>query len=101
MWLRRSGPSGGAKELQPIWDQHGDTDSMFWRRDMRRPITREDLESHEDAWLASGESDEYGMQSFFIDKHYSDHEKQALWDERGDKKRFQWQHGKRRPEPIG
>ena len=41
----------------------------------------------------SGEHDEYGMQSFFIGKHYSDEEKQALWDERGDKKRFRWQAG--------
>jgi hypothetical protein len=56
------------------------------------------LQARKDAWLNSGESDEYGVCSFFIHKHYTDDEKAALWNERGDKSRFQWQAGMRRPE---
>jgi len=58
---------------------------MFWRREMMLPITREELEANEEAWLDSGESDEYGSCSYFIHRFYTDDEKQALWDERGDK----------------
>ena len=69
---------------------------------MRLPITRGELEANEDAWLNSGESDEYGSCSYFIDKHYTDDEKQALWNERCDKKRFCWQPGMLQPElPAG
>jgi hypothetical protein len=85
-------------ELQALWDSHGDTDSMFWCRDMSLPITLEDLEANEDAWLNSGDDDEYGFKSFFVYKYYSDDEKQALWDDRGDKERFRWQSDMRRPE---
>jgi hypothetical protein len=31
---------------------------------------------------------------------YSDEEKQALWDDRGDLRRFYWKPGMRQPEPI-
>jgi hypothetical protein len=31
-----------------------------------------------------------GFESCFIDNHYGGGEKQALWTERGDKKRFRW-----------
>jgi hypothetical protein len=44
------------------------------------PITREELEEYEKAWLNSGDDDENGSHSGFIDKHYTDDEKQALWD---------------------
>jgi hypothetical protein len=88
-------------ELAALFEEHGDTDSMFWRRGMSLPITLEDLESREAAWLGSGDNDEYGFNSYFIDKHYSDEQKKELWESRGDKKRFQWRHGMRRPEPIG
>ncbi|MFB9265585.1 hypothetical protein ACFFWD_20925 [Bradyrhizobium erythrophlei] len=76
-------------ELEALWNQHGDESSMFWRRSMKLvPITLADLKEHEDAWLNSGESDEYGASSFFINKQYSDAEKTAPWEKRGDKKRF-------------
>jgi vacuolar-type H+-ATPase subunit C/Vma6 len=55
---------------------------MFSNRGMMLPLTREELEANEDAWLESGESDQYGACSFFIHKHYTDDEKQALFSER-------------------
>ena len=64
---------------------------------MMLPITREELEANEDAWLNSGESDEYDSSSFFIHKHYSDAEKQELWSARENGKRYQWRPGMRRP----
>jgi hypothetical protein len=73
---------------------------MFWRRDMSLPITLEKLAAFEDAWLGSGEDDQYGMQSFFIHKYYSDEEKQTLWAERGDKSLYRWREGMRKPEPL-
>ena len=42
--------------LGALFAEHG-TDSMFWRRGMRRPITLEELEANEDAWLCSGDDD--------------------------------------------
>jgi hypothetical protein len=65
-------------ELAALFEEHGDTDSMFWRRDMSLPITLEKLEAFEDAWLESGEDDKYGFNSYFINKYYSDDEKQTL-----------------------
>jgi hypothetical protein len=92
-------------ELEAVWLEYGDTETMFWRRDMSLPITLEDLEENEDAleenedaWLGSGEDDKYGGYSFFVYRYYTDDEKQALWNERGDKKRFRWQPDMRRPE---
>jgi len=87
-------------ELGALWRDYGDGDNMFWRREMMLPITREELEANEEAWLDSGESDEYGSCSYFIHLFYADDEKQALWDERGDKKRFNWRPGMRGPEPL-
>jgi hypothetical protein len=83
-------------DLEAVWSEYGDADSMFWRRDMRKPITLEILEAFEDAWLCN---DKDGM-SFFIAKHYSDDEKQTLWAERGDKSLYRWSQGKRKPEAI-
>jgi hypothetical protein len=87
-------------ELEAVWREYGDGDSMFWRRDMGLPITLEDLESREESWLASGEGDKYGGESYFIYRYFSDEEKQTLWNERGDKTRFQWVPGMRKPEAI-
>ncbi len=86
-------------ELEALWEEYGDKDNMFWRSRYCLPITREELEANEDAWLNSGESDEYGSCSYFIDKYYTDEEKQTLWS-RGDKKRFHWRPGMRGPESI-
>jgi hypothetical protein len=87
-------------ELQALWDNNGDADEMFWRRGMARPITLEDLKVSEDEWLNAGVDDEYGGKSFFIWKHYTDEEKQALWAERGDKSVYRWSQGMRKPEAI-
>ena len=65
-------------ELASLFEDHGDSESMYWHRGMSLPITREDLESREDAWLNSGEDDPYGSNSYFVDKYYSDEEKAAL-----------------------
>jgi hypothetical protein len=46
-----------ASELETLWSDHGDEENFFWRRDMRLPITLEELEAIEDAWLASGDDD--------------------------------------------
>jgi hypothetical protein len=88
------------EQLEALWNDCGDHDTMFYRRDMARPISLEALEQLEDAWLSSGddESDKYGSRSFFIRKYYTDSEKSELWEERGDKKRFHWQPDMFRPE---
>jgi hypothetical protein len=86
--------------LEAVWNEYGDDEAFFWRRDMSLPITLEKLEAVEDAWLNSGEDDEYGFNSFFIAKHYSDEEKQTLWHSRGNKKRFRWSRGMWKPEAI-
>jgi len=43
-------------ELEALWEEYGDKDNMFWRSRYCLPITREELEANEDAWLNSGES---------------------------------------------
>jgi len=80
-------------ELQALWEEYGDKDNMFWRSRYRLPITRAELEEHEEAWLN-------GSCGYLIDRHFTDDEKRALWSERGEKKQFHWQPGMRRPEPI-
>ena len=87
-------------ELEAIWLEHGDDSKMFWRCGVGLPITLEHLEGFEDAWLASGDSDEYGGASFFIYKYYSNDEKRKLWDSRGDKSLYRWQPGMRKPMVI-
>jgi hypothetical protein len=87
-------------ELESLWSEHGDDGSFFWRRHMSLPIPLEALEAFEDAWLGSADDDEYGRNSHFVVKHYDDREKQALWNERGDKTRFRWRLGMIRPEPF-
>jgi hypothetical protein len=86
------------EDLEAIWLEYGDDSKMFWRRDMPRPITLEDLESREDEWLNSANNDEYGCESFFVYKHYNDDEKQALWAKRGDKNLYRWLPGMRKPQ---
>jgi hypothetical protein len=86
-------------ELADLWNAYG-SDSMFWRRDMSLPITLEDLEERENAWLGTGKGSEYGGESFFVYKHYSDEEQQTLWNERGDKDSFRWTLGMYRPAAI-
>src|ERR1700687_6172945 len=66
-------------ELEALWAEHGDTDTMFWRRDMSLPITLEDLEARVEAWLDAGEDDKYGFSSYFVNKHYAANEKLKLW----------------------
>ncbi|MCA6112188.1 hypothetical protein [Bradyrhizobium cenepequi] len=88
-------------ELEALWNEHGYPDSMFWRRDMLRPITLDALEAIESAWLNSGETDEYGSYSYFVYRFYSDDEKQNLWNEQARKRDFCWRLGMRRPEVIG
>ena len=89
-----------ADELESVWNEHGDDSKMFWRRDMSLPITLDDLEVFEDEWLNSADNDEYGRNSFFVGKYYSDAEKQVLWDERGDRESYYWKPGIHRPEAI-
>ena len=86
-------------ELQALWDGHGDSETTYWKRGMARPITLEDLEAFEGAWLNSGNDDEYGGKSFFIGRFYSDEEKEKLWA-RGDTKRFHWRPGIWKPEAV-
>ena len=85
-------------ELETLWLEHGDTNSMFWRRGVGLPITLEHLEGFEDLWLNAGKNDEYGGNSFFVYRYYSNDEKQTLWDARGDKSLYRWQPGMRKPE---
>ena len=79
-------------------EKHGDDSKMFWRRGVGLPITLEHLEGFEDAWLTSGDNDEYGGNSFFVYRYYSDDEKRKLWAERGDKSLYRWLPGMRKPE---
>ena len=103
---RLRGARGGFTQFKPeaereaLWNEHGDDNAMFYRRGMSHPIPIEDAEAEEQCWLDSGQNDEYGLSHFFIHKHYSDEEKQALWDDRGDLRRFYWKPGMRQPEPI-
>jgi hypothetical protein len=97
-WLRGE-PCGFFKfqnddALEAVWNEYGDDDSMFWR------ISLEKLEAFEDAWLESGEDDEYGFNSFFVYKYYSDDEKRKLWTDRGNKSLYRWSLGMRKPEPL-
>jgi hypothetical protein len=71
-----------------------DCTSFCWR------LRKSRLAAFEDAWLGSGEDEQYGMQSFFIHKYYSDEEKQTLWAERGDKSLYRWRERMRKPEPL-
>jgi hypothetical protein len=87
-------------DLDALFYEHGDSKTMFWRSDMFRPITLDDLKAEEDGWLNSGESDKYGFNSYFVFKYYSDAEKQTLWNKRGNKKQFRWNPGMRKPEAI-
>jgi hypothetical protein len=89
----------GAAEL---WEAHGNPETHFWRKGMRSPISlTPDLEHHEACWLESGgEGDEYGGDSFFVWKYFSDDEKQKLWDDCGDKENFKWTPELRRPIPA-
>jgi hypothetical protein len=68
-------------ELSALWAEHGDSNSMFWRSRYCLPITVEELGELEEAWLKR-----IGSRSSFIDRHYTDEERQTLWSERGDKK---------------
>jgi hypothetical protein len=77
-------------ELEAVWEEYGDKANMFWRSRYCLPTTRAELEEHEEAWLN-------GSCGHFVDRHYTDDEKQTLWSERGDRKR---QPGTRVPEPI-
>ena len=86
-------------ELEALFEAHGDG-STFWRRGMMLPVTLEELEPNEEAWLNSGDTSDYDAHSFFIHRFYNDDEKQTLWDERGDDKRFKWQSGMRKPELL-
>ena len=86
--------------LADLWKAHGDDTKMFWRSGVGLPITLEHLEGFEDAWLASGDSDEYGGASFFIYNYYSNDEKRKLWDSRGDKSLYRWQPEMRKPMVI-
>jgi hypothetical protein len=88
-------------ELQALWDANGDESKMFWRRGVSLPITLDDLESREDAWLGSALNDEYGMNSFFIYRFYDDDEKKKLFESRGDHESYYYRKGLRRPQPIG
>lgn len=84
-------------ELEPIWLEYGDDSKMFWRRDMGLPITLESLEKRENAWLGLSE---YGGEAFFVFKHYTDAERQALWAERGDTESMYWQPEMFKPLPL-
>ena len=87
-------------ELASLWDVYGDDDAMFWRKGMMMPITREQLDAYENLWLGSGDDEYIGLNSFLIGKHYSDAEKESLWNQRGDKKKYRWQPGMWRPAPV-
>ena len=87
-------------DLEALWLTHGDDIKMFWRRSVGLPITLELLEGFEDAWLASGDNDEYGGNSYFVYRFCSDDEKRKLWESRGDKDLLRWQPGMRKPMVI-
>jgi hypothetical protein len=87
-------------ELEAVWLEYGDHDTMHWCRDMPRPITLEELEESEDEWLASADSDEYGKRSYFIGKYYSDAEKQTLFAKRGDTNSMYWEPGMWKPRAL-
>jgi hypothetical protein len=87
-------------DLETVWREYGDDSKMFYRRGQRLPITLEDLEERENAWLGTGKGSEYGGESFFVFQHYNDDEKQSLWESRGDKDSFRWTPGMYRPLPI-
>jgi hypothetical protein len=88
------------QQLETVWREYGDDNAMFWRPGMMLPIPIEDAEAEEQRWLDSGHADEYGRESYFIHTYYTDKEKQALYEDRGDKKNFYWRRGMRGPEPI-
>ena len=87
-------------DLEAVWLEYGDDSKMFWRRDVSIPITLESLKRRENAWLGTGPGSEYGGEAFFVFKHYTDAEQQALWDTRGDKDLFRWSPGMYRPLPL-
>jgi hypothetical protein len=87
-----------ADELQALWNAHGNSETMFWRRGSGLPITLEKLEGLEDSWLGSAVDDDYGGASFFIGKFYNDDEKQTLFTKRGDQKTTHWEIGMWKPE---
>jgi hypothetical protein len=68
-------------ELEALFEEYDNHNAMFYRRGMLRPITLETLEAFGDAWLNSGDDDEYGAASYFIDAHYTPTEKAALFKE--------------------
>lgn len=80
------------EQLAAVWRDHGEEEKMFWRSRYHLPIPREELEAHEDDWLDGA--------GYTVVNHYTDDEKQVLWNKRGDKARFDWQPGMRMPAPI-
>ena len=104
-WLEGSAKCGFYQfkpddELLALWEKFGDESKMFWRPGVGLPMPIEDLEGFEDLWLNAGDSDDFGGNSFFIYRYYSDEEKAALFKERGDHESYYWRAGMRRPEAI-
>jgi hypothetical protein len=88
-------------ELEALWLEHGDTETMFWRRGSQSlPITLEKLEAYEDIWLGNVADNEYGFNAGFIFKNYTDEEKQTLWSERGDADSMYWRPEMFKPLPL-
>jgi hypothetical protein len=87
-------------ELFPLWENYGDTENFFWRPGVGRPMPIEDLEAFEELWLNAGDDDDFGGNSFFIYRHYSNSEKLALFESRGDKESYYYRQGMRRPEAV-
>jgi hypothetical protein len=87
-------------ELQALWDAEGDDSKMFYRRGQCLPITLDDLEERENAWLGNVD-DKYGLEASFIHNHYNEDDKRILWEERGNTDSMYWKPGMFKPLPIG
>jgi hypothetical protein len=92
--------SNALGQCEALWLAHGNPETHFWRPKMNQPISMEDLEHHEACWLTP-DNDNFGGDSYFIWKHYSDDEKQKLWDDFGDKELYHFESCLRRPIPRG
>jgi hypothetical protein len=89
-------------ELAALWAEHGDEDNMFWRSRYCLPITSEELEAREESWLNAADEEVHyrSLATSFINNNYTEDERQALWDELGDKSRFRFRRGMVWPAPI-
>jgi hypothetical protein len=94
--------SNALGQCEALWAAHGNPATHFWKPGMKQPITRDALHDHENEWLfsAQGDGDNFGAESYFVWKHFSDEEKQALWAQHPEPALYKWNADLRRPIPI-